>query len=164
MKFRAEHTYEGVTFPEYEVIHFDEAFNVELAQSVKLVRTVLKFEKTPERIVRHVRVEPAREIPGPVAKILGGNKFSYVEELEYELGKGKGRWRIVTSMMTDKIDAQGTLELVAVPGGCKRVVAGDIKVSIFGVGGIIEKFVVSDVEKSYDAAAAFTREYLKKRK
>jgi hypothetical protein len=163
MKFRVEHLYEGVTFPEYEQIHFDEGFNTELSESVKLGRTLLKLDRTAERIVRHVKIEPAREIPGPVAKLLGGNKFSYVEELEYEIGKGRGRWRTITSVLTDKIDSQGTLELVSAPGGVKRVVAGEIKVGIFGVGGIVEKFVVSDVEKSYDAAAAFTREYLKKR-
>lgn len=163
MKFRVEHTYDGVTFPEYEAIHFDEVFNTALSESVKLGRSVLKLERTPERIVRHVKIEPAREIPGPVAKLLGGNKFSYVEELEYELGKGRGTWRTITSVLTDKIDSRGTLELVAAGSSVKRVVSGDIKVGIFGVGGIVEKFVVSDVEKSYDAAAAFTREWLKKR-
>ncbi len=163
MKFRVEHTYEGVSFPEYESLHFDEGFNKALAESVKLGRTLLKLDRGPTTLVRHVRIEPAREIPGPVAKLLGGNKLSYVEEVDYELGKGRGRWKTITSVLTDKIDSQGTLELVAVPGGVKRIVTGDIKVSVFGVGGIIEKFVVSDVEKSYDAAAAFTREWLKKR-
>jgi hypothetical protein len=163
MKFRVAHTYEGVTFHEYEALYFDEPFNIELASSVKLGRTLVKLEKTPERIVRHVRVEPAREIPGPVAKVLGGHKFSYVEELDYEVGTGKGRWRTIVAVMTEKIDSQGTLEFIAVPGGVERVVAGDIKVSLFAVGGIIEKFVVGDVEKSYAAAAAFTREYLKRR-
>jgi hypothetical protein len=163
MKFRVEHTYEGVTFPEYEAIHFDEDFNAALSASVKLGRTVLKLERTPERIVRHVRIEPTRDIPGPVAKILGGKKFSYVEELEYEIGKGRGHWRTIPNILPDKLDSQGTLELVAAPGGVKRIVAGEIKVSVFGIGGIIEKFVVGDVEKSYDAAATFTREWLKKR-
>lgn len=163
MQFRVEHAYDGVTFPEYETIHFDEAFNASLCEATKLRREVLKLERTPERIIRHVRIEPAREIPGPVAKVLGGKKFSYVEELEYELGKGRGRWRTIPNIMPEKIDSQGTLELVATTNGVKRVVAGDIKVSVFGLGGLIEKFVVSDVEKSYEAAAEFTRRYLRER-
>jgi hypothetical protein len=66
--------------------------------------------------------------------------------------------------MPDKVDTRGTLEFSATAGGTKRIVRGEIKVSVFGIGGIVEKFIVADVEKSYGDAAEFTRGWLKKGK
>jgi hypothetical protein len=163
MHFKADHTFTGITPAEYETLYFDEPFAIAMCEAVKLARTLLKLERTPDRLVRHVRCEPVRDIPGPIAKLLGGRRFSYVEELDFELGKGRGKWRVVPNVATEKVDAAGTLTFLPADGGVLRSVTGDIKVSVFGVGGLIEKFVVGEVEKSYADAATFTRSYLAKR-
>jgi hypothetical protein len=163
MKFSIEHTFQGVSLPDYEKLYFDEAFQLAICEAVKLKRTVLKVDRTESHINRHVRVEPSREIPAPIAKVLGGEGFHYVEELEYDLGKYRGRWRIVSGMLPDKVSVSGTLELALTSSGVKRTVAGEIKVSVFGIGGIIEKFVVTDIEKGYADAAAFTVKWLQQR-
>ena len=42
----------------------------------------------------------------------------------------------------------------------RRTVRGKVVVDVFGLGAIAERFVVAEVKKSYDAAAARTRELL----
>src|SRR5436305_1221908 len=109
MNFTIEHTF-AIAPADYEQLYFDESFQIALCDSVKLGRELLKLERTPERIVRHVRVEPARDIPGPIAKLLGGKRFSYVEELDYEMGKG-GRWKTIPNIVSEKVDARGTMKI-----------------------------------------------------
>jgi hypothetical protein len=160
MKFQIEHTFEGITVPEYEALYLDEPFGVAMCESVKLGRDLLRSDRTEGRVIRHVRVTPDRDIPGPLQKILGGATFAYVEELDFELGKARGKWRSIPSLMPDKVDSSGTIEMLAVPGGVKRVVKGEIKVGVFGIGGIVEKFVVGEVERSYEDAAVFTSKWI----
>jgi hypothetical protein len=62
--------------------------------------------------------------------------------------------------MTDKVDSTGTFRFEPSADGVKRVIEGEIKVKVFGVGGVIERFIVADVEKSYEQAADFTRRWI----
>ena len=160
MKFRIEHVLPGIDLAGYEELYFDEPFHAALAEAVKINRELLRFDRGPERIVRHVCVQPRREIPAPVAKLLGGKRLSYIEELEYQVGRYHGTWRIVPPVLADKIAIGGTLDLEAAAGGVRRVLAGAIDVTLFGLGGLVEKVVVSNVVKSYDDAAAFTAQWI----
>ena len=165
MKLLVEHTFHGISLPEYETIYFDDAFNVAQCEAVKLERIVLRYDRTAEKVLRSVKCIPARELPGPVAKLIKDNKFSYVEELEYEVGKYRGRWRTIPNVATEKVDAAGTVEFAEAPGGgVRRTIRGEIKVAIFGVGGIVEKFVVNEVQRSYEDAAAFTIKWIADKK
>jgi hypothetical protein len=60
----------------------------------------------------------------------------------------------------DKITIGGTLDFEAAAGGVKRILAGVIDVTLFGLGGLVERVVVSNVVKSYDDAAAFTAQWI----
>jgi hypothetical protein len=163
MKLSIEHTF-PVTPAAYADLYFDEPFSVELCAAVKLGRTLLRLDRTLERLVRHVRCEPIREIPAPIAKVLAGRSFHYVEELDVDLRTLRGKWRVVPSLVPDKVEASGTLEFEDSGGHVKRVVRGDVKVSVFGIGGFVERFVLGEVQKSYDDASAFTRAYLERRR
>jgi hypothetical protein len=160
MKFRIEHVLQSIDLAAYERLYFDEPFQSALGEAVKIDRELLRLDRGPERIVRHVRVRPEREIPAPVAKLLGGKRLGYVDELEYEIGRYHGTWRIVPAGLAAKIAIGGTLDFAAVAGGVRRVLAGEIDVNLFGLGGLVEKLVVSNIEKSYDDAAAFTARWI----
>jgi len=160
MKVRIEHVLQGIDLAGYEELYFDEPFHTALAEAVKIDRKLLRLDRGAERIVRHVRVQPQRDIPAPVAKLLGGKRLAYIEELEYEVGRYHGTWRIVPPVLADKIAIGGTLDFEAAAGGVKRVLAGVIDVTLFGLGGLVEKVVVSNVVKSYDDAAAFTAQWI----
>ena len=161
MKYVIEQTFEGLTPAEYETLFFDETFNVALGEAMKLGRTLVKLERTPERIVRHVRCEPKREPGSPSSRFLGDSRAGWFDELEYEVGKFHGRWRTVPSVFTEKITTNGTLEFIATPSGVKQRLSGEVSVGIFGVGRMIEKTIVTGIEKAYVAAAKFTAEWVK---
>ncbi len=160
MKFRAEATFTDIPLADYEALYFDDAFNDEMCKAVRLERTLLKKERTGDIIVRHTRVAPiGREIPAPVAKVIGASRIEYVEELTYDFAKHTGVWQTIPQVLPDKVETKGTLAFLSTGAGCTRISEGDINVKIFGVGGIVEKVIVGDVEKSYEDAARFTREY-----
>jgi hypothetical protein len=161
MKLSIEHTF-PVSPAEYADLFFGEEFSIELCAALKLGRTVLRFDRSGDRIVRHVRVQPVRDIPAPLAKLIDGGAFHYVEELDVDLKTLRGVWRVVPSVLPSKVNASGTLEFAPVAAGVRRVVLGDISVGVFGVGGMVEKFVVTEVARSYDDAATFTRVYLER--
>ncbi len=160
MKFRVEHLMKDISLANYEKLYFDEEFNTALCKAVKLSRTLDKRDLKDGFLKRSVRVGPEREIPAPVAKILGASRIEYTEHLEYKMGSNKGTWKTVSSIMTDKVESSGTFEFKEHKGGVQRIVEGDIRVKIFGVGGIVEKFIVADVEKSYADAAQFTQKWI----
>jgi hypothetical protein len=160
MKFRCEHVFRGIELGAYETLYFDEPFNIALCQATGLGRALVKLEKKDGRLERAVKVTPQRELPGPMAKIIGSGTFEYTEFLDYHLGSFAGTWRTEPGMLKDKILSAGTFSFAAVPGGVRRVVAGEVKVKIFGLGGVLEAFVVADVEKSYARAAEFTQRWV----
>lgn len=162
MKFRCEHRFSGLTLTAYEELYFDEAFNGALCGEVGLTRTLVSRDLEGGKIRRVVKVAPDREIPAPAAKVLGAAKIEYTETVEYTFGSGRAVWSTVSSVMTDKVDSRGTVQFSESDGAVVRTVEGDITVKIPLLGGMVEKFIVADVEKSYEKAAAFTRSWLAK--
>jgi hypothetical protein len=162
MKLSIDHTF-AIAPAEYATLYFDEPFSIALSASAKLGRTLLRLDRTPARVVRQVRCEPARDVPAPLAKLLDRG-FHYVEELDFDLATLHGRWRVVPSVFADRVDASGTLFFEpAAADQVKRSVRGEINVSVFGVGSLAERFVVGEVLKGYEAASSFTRSFLAER-
>lgn len=160
MHFSVTHVFRGITLEEYEQLYFDEAFNEALCSTVKLSRQVIKIDRTDTGIHREVKVGPDREIPKPVAKVLKADRIEYTEHLDYKWGAFKGTWETIPTIMPTKVSTSGTFRFEASGDGVRRVVDGDISVKILGVGGVVEKFIVADIERSYDDAARFTQRWI----
>ena len=160
MHFRAAHTF-ALPLAEYEKLHFDEDFNTALCKATGLQRTLIERTVDAGKLRRAVKVSPDRQIPGPVAKVLGGARIEYTEHVDYTFGSGRGTWRTISSLLTDKVKSQGTLQFTERGGQTERVIEGDVVVKIMLVGGTVEKFVVDDVRASYDRAAEFTRNWIR---
>lgn len=160
MKFQVEHRFSGLTLAEYEKLYFDEAFNQALCDTVGLQRVLVSLDDDGKRIRRSVRVAPDREVPAPVAKVIGAVKLEYTETVEYVWGSGRGTWTTTPQVLPDKVKSSGDFRFTASGSDVLRAVSGEIEVKIFGLGGLVEKFIVADVEKSYDKAAEFTRNWL----
>ena len=60
-----------------------------------------------------------------------------------------------------KFSAGGEFVFREVDGGVERELWGEINVKVFGVGKMIETLIVTDVEKSYETAAAQTSQYIR---
>ena len=159
MKFEIEHTYARITPAAYAALHFDETFSAALGEALGLGRTLLRLDRTADRIVRHVRCVPRRDADDPAAQVLD-DKASYVEELDYDVARARGEWRTIPSMMPDRVTTHGSIEFVAAPGVTRRIVRGEVRVRIFAVGRLVERHIVAAIEKSYADSARFTAAWL----
>jgi hypothetical protein len=164
MKFAIEHTFRGVSLADYEALFFDEPFNVALGEAIGLGRTLLTLERTDGRIVRKVRCQPAHDPAHPHAKKLAESRAAFVDEVEYDARTKKAVFRTIPNLLPEKVKTVGEIAFVEVPGGVRREVRGEVNVKIFAVGGFVERSIVAEIEKSYVRAAAFTEEWLSRRR
>ena len=160
MKFRVDHLIRGIDLPQYETLYLDEPFNEALCAAVNLGRTLVHFDRQNNKLERQVRVCANREIPGPVAKVLGTNKIEYTEHLSYVFGSFRGIWHTVPGLLADKLESHGSFGFIPHKEGVVRWVEGEVKVHLFGLGGVVERFVLADIEKSYQQAADFTQRWI----
>lgn len=163
MRLTIEHVFERIGVADYEQLYFDEPFNDALGRELKLGRHLVRFDRSETRIVRHVCYEPARQDGHPIDHAYGSSRASFVEELDYDVAARRGAWRTTPNRWADRVTNAGTIEFAAAPGGTRRTVRGDVKVSAFGLGKIVERMVVAEIEKSYTATTAFTRAWLARR-
>ncbi len=162
MKFRIEHVFTNISQSAYEELYFDEPFNEAMCKALKLERELIERTREGDNFRRVVRVTADRQIPGPLAKLVGGAKLEYTEIIDYQWGSFTGRWRSDSAILPDKIESGGTFGFDKRGDDVCRWLAGEIKAKIFGLGGILEKFVVADIEKSYGKAAEFTHTWRKR--
>ena len=160
MRFCADHRIAGLGPRTYEALYFDEAFNRALCEALAMERELTQRDVTAERIVRRVSISPRRNIPPSLRGLLGGRRIAYAERVDYVWGSLRGRWTLEPALLADRIHGAGDFVFSAVPGGTRRVVAGELTINIFGLGGLAERAVVAEVERSYDAAARFTNAFV----
>lgn len=163
MKFRTEATFRGINLKDFEALYFNEDFNQAMCERVNLSRTVVKLERDDEKLHRILRIGPDRELPGPVKKVLRTERLEYEERLQYRWGSYEAQWETIPSVMASKVDARGRILFQDAKDGVLRVSEGEINVKLLGVGGMIEKLVVADVEKSFKDAADFTQKWIDER-
>jgi hypothetical protein len=161
MKFAIDHVFPGITVLDYETLYFDEAFNETLGTALAMGRRLLKLERTPQRIVRHVQFEPARDPQSPAGKAFGTSRASFVEQLEFDRQAQHGTWVTIPNLWPDRVRNRGTIGFTEAPtGGTRRCVFGEVRVSLFGFGGLVERAIVAEIEKSYTRTTELTLEYL----
>jgi hypothetical protein len=160
MKVAVEHVFAGLQPAAYEALYFDEAFNEALGVHLHMGRSLLRLDRSAERIVRHVRYEPLQD-PGSEAKqAFGSSRASFVEELEYDRRVLRGIWRTIPNLFAERVKSTGTIEFAVAPTGTQRLVSGDVTVKLFGFGGRVEKMIAAEIGKSYERSTEFTRAWL----
>ena len=153
----------GITAAEYESLYFDEDFNRAVGRALRMGRLLLHFERTDSRIQRKVQYEPERDPDSPAGQAFGKSRASFIEELDYDRATRRGAWRTIPNLFPDRVSNAGTIEFIDAPGGVQRIVRGEVKVSLFGFGRMIERMIVTEIKKSYENTTRFTNEWLAKR-
>jgi predicted DNA-binding protein with PD1-like motif len=161
MHFCTTDRIDGLTAPALEKLFFAEHLNKAICADLGMHRTLVLRQEQEGELHRQVSIRPQREIPGVIAKLLGDRQVEYTEHMHVRFGTLRGTWRIVPGLFADKVKAWGTVQFSEVEGGCNRIVEGDVEVKIFGLGTLIEKFVVHDIERSFTRAAQFTNQQLR---
>jgi hypothetical protein len=143
-------------------MYWDDGFDEQLRKESAVQRELLEERTEGTVLVRRVRLTPDRELPGPVAALLGAKKLVYEQENRWDKATSTMSWRVIPTILPGKLDAHGTFRIAGTATGCEQIVEGNITVSVMFVGGQIEKAVIAEVEKSYAKMAETCREWLAK--
>lgn len=123
-----------------------------LREQTKIQQEILETGTDGDIEVRKIRTEPDHELPGMVASAIGTKKLSYVQTNRFDRQAGRMEWNVDLDGIGDRVTVRGVTTCVPDGDGCKRVVEGEISVSVPLVGRQIEKQVVAAFEKSMKQA------------
>jgi hypothetical protein len=155
MHFTIEHII-PLSKEEYWKILHDPEFEAFQAQELKLktYREIHREEKG-DVVLRRVLVQPEVHLPPAVEKIVSKyipiSEIGYEEEQEKYLREYYLKFRIHPPVLKDKIRIEGIFSLKENDHqSCFRLLEGDIEIQLFGVGGMVERFIVEELKKTYD--------------
>lgn len=143
----------------YEKVYANAIYQETLAERVGLKeRRILNEEDRGAEFSREVYQVPARDLPGPIKKITGGKPLNFTDTSTYYKSENRLEFKVLPSIKPDKISIQGKLWLESSPKGAKRICEMEVVVGIFAVGKIIEKLILTDVEKGQRTASDLINE------
>lgn len=151
MDFRIAHRFPCVPAKYWAMTHdpvYEQSFRGDDVDTV-----VLEARDDGTHSFERRRVSPRKLLPPLMAKAIGRDRLSYVQEVDFDNAACSSVWRVVSDIMPDKVRCAGTSKILAVEGGCERVMQGRIDVEIFLVGGQIEKHILKELQGGYDRAA-----------
>lgn len=158
-----EHVFNCSEATFWERIFLDPEYNE------RLFKTELKFpvwrevsrEERGSALHRVVEVVPyVGELPGPLKAIVGEGA-GYEERGVLETAARRYKVEVIPNKLADKISVK--VEMTTVSDGekrCRRKARAEITAKIFGVGGMLEKRMLSDLERSYQKSADFTNRFI----
>jgi hypothetical protein len=161
MKFAVEIAARGIDFPSFRRVYYSEEFNQAVADAVKLKeRSQLEFVTLPDgKERRRVHVVPNVNLPAMVLKLLDGKPISYDEITVFDPQSRSATFH-VESIANDAISVTGVIRFLEEGGNVKVMFDGEAKVKVFGVGGLIEKYIVGEVKGRYDHVQRLLQEFI----
>lgn len=112
---------------------------------------------------RRLRFTKAIEAPAAITKLFGSH-VTIEEHSEFDARAQRWSYRMVPSIMGDRIDIRGRVQAVPDDGGIEQRSDNTVTCRMFGLGGIIELFVARSTEEGNADKATFTRRYIDERK
>jgi hypothetical protein len=114
-------------------------------------------------IKRHLRFIKAMDMPAPIAKIFGGHVT--MDELgEWDAREQRWSYRMIPSIMGDRIDIRGRVQAIASQGGIEQRSVNTVTCRMFGLGAIVEPFVMREAAKGHSDRLRFTLRYIAEQK
>ena len=162
--FRYEHTFNCSEETFWTKIFFDEDYNRRLfVDRLKFsVWRVVKHEDRGNLVERVIEAAPPiGDLPGPLKAVVGDNA-GYQEKSVLDRAARRYTTTVVPNRLADKINVKVEISTVADgPNRCRRIARGSVNVKMmFPVGGLLEKKMIGDLEKSYAKSADFTNEFI----
>jgi len=100
-------------------------------------------------------------LPGPIKKVMGSAASqSLVMKLTVDKKTLTGTMEMIPSQMADKIKISGKVSVEKQGDRWVQRVDGDATVKIFGVGKVVEKFLVEKIQSSTEIETRLRNEYL----
>jgi len=135
---------DGLKFPEWKQVSLDESDS-------KITRTTTGQPKLDD-------------VPGPVAKIIG-NGFRYTETGTLDKATKLWSWKIVPSMLADKVKQEGKMTIKpAGDGKVKRSVELFVEAKVFPISGMLESTTEKNMRAGWDTSASFMNKWISDKK
>jgi len=127
---------------------FDEEF---VAASSALPRVADCELRNVQRSGDRIRAEVYRRFDAPlnaaVRRVIDPAKLTWVEQIDYDTARHRGRHTIVPDNYADRVHAEYRTRLAPSTAGTRRVTSGTMTVNARFVGGKIEQAIVSGLEE-----------------
>jgi hypothetical protein len=164
---RIEHIYNCSEDTFWNQIFFDQEYNRRLFKEALEfpVYEQTEFKETDSEVRRSIKVVPKLgPMPGPLKAVIGEG-IGYVENGVLDKKARRYTIDITPNKLAEKVTIKGTMFTEPKGDGkCNRVFECTVTAKIFGVGGMLEKRVLSDMQESYAKGAKFTNEYIAEKK
>ena len=154
----------ATTPDKYWDMFFSDAYNAALWKHLDIEREVLEFERKgegPDETIRRVqRLTPKRDVPSALRKLVK-DAIQYEERNTWRRGDNLMHVVTIPNFFADKFTTKGTYQLRALGDGkLERIWKASCECRVALVGGKVEKHVVEEVKRSYQATTIFTRKYI----
>jgi len=144
-------------------VFFDDEYNRRLFQEILKfpVWRVVKTEEQGDEVRRTIQASPpVGDLPGALKAVVGENA-GYEERGVFNKKTHRYQVQVVPNRMSDKITVNVEMWTEAMGDAqCKRFARASATAKIFGVGGLLEKKLLSDLERSYEKSATFTNTFV----
>lgn len=148
----------------YWDMFFSDAYNAALWQHLDIEREVVEFRREGEGdnevIHRTQRLTPKRDVPSALRKLVK-DAVSYEERNVWR--RAQNAMEVVTTpnFFADKFTASGVYKLEPIgEDKLRRIWKANCACRVPLVGGKVEKHVVEEVKRSYQATTIFTRKWI----
>ena len=161
MRVRTQHVYHGIDPAAFAEMYFSEAYNRAIAPLVSMAERSIESLETLEdgRVRRRILMKPRVQLPAMLQKLVQGAELAYYEISVFDPVSCIAHYHIETGA-GDLLAIQGTIAFEPVDQGVCRTIDGQIDVSIFGVGKIVERFISQEVSSRYDRIHKYTQQYI----
>lgn len=160
-----EHVFEVSAERLWQTVFFDDEHARGLAARlrVRIDDSELHHEGAGPTLVvrRRVRLTPAREVPTPLALLIGGGK-QVIESGDFSAERRRYTVKIEIPVRRGAIACTGEYTWDTLPGGeLRRVWQGRCEVTIPFVGAAVERYLLAEIENALAETYAFTRRWLR---
>jgi hypothetical protein len=149
----------------WDRLFFDAEFNRRLfLEELKFAgwRIIRQAEVEDGIVEREVEVmPPVGDLPGPLRAVVGEG-ISYREVGRLDKKRRRYTVRASSAKLGDRVLVEGEQTTSSISETrCRRIFKVRVTAKIFGIGGLLEKRVIADLEHSYEVSARFTDCYVK---
>jgi hypothetical protein len=126
------------------------------------IRDLEVLENRPQDDKVYVKLKYTMEVsmPGPVKKALGGASHSFVADLILDTQTNTATLEFNPAVLAAKIKAGARIAFDKQGDHWVQRMDGDVTVKVFGVGKIVEKFIVEKFQQSYAIEARLRNEFV----
>jgi hypothetical protein len=160
MRARIENVFHVTPATFWEVLFFDEEYNNRLYAELGFDAVEVKgIERLPDgRVRRSIRCEPPVRAPDLLKKRIQ-NKLAYEEEGTYDPRGPRWDFKTLSNVAPESTKISGAITAEPHTHGMLHVVELDITISVFGLGGMIEKVLEKNIRESYRVTTRFTNAF-----